>query len=118
MANMIQAAKDSVNALLAEACARAAEKGQLPAGAVLTGSVEIPKDTQNGDFAANHAMAGARALRMPPRKIAEALVENLDLAGRGALYAHGTYSGYTGKRSDQLVVQDLVKAREGLVSRG
>ena len=81
MANMIQAAKDSVNALLAEACAKAAEKGQLPAGAVLTGSVEIPKDTQNGDFAANHAMAGARALRMPPRKIAEALVENLALEG-------------------------------------
>ena len=71
MANMIQAAKDSVNALLAEACARAAEKGQLPAGAVLTGSVEIPKDTQNGDFAANHAMAGARVFRMAPVKAAQ-----------------------------------------------
>ena len=81
MANMIQAAKDSVAALLAEACARAIGKGQLPAGAVLTGTVEIPKDTQNGDFAANHAMAGARALRMPPRKIAEALVSNLALEG-------------------------------------
>ena len=70
MANMIQAAKDRVDALLAEACRKAAEKGQLPEGAVLTGTVEIPKDTQNGDFAANHAMAGARALHMAPRKIA------------------------------------------------
>ncbi|MCR5575926.1 MAG: arginine--tRNA ligase [Oscillospiraceae bacterium] len=81
MANMIQAAKDSVAALLAEAYARAAEKGQLPAGAALSGTVEIPKDTANGDFAANHAMAGARALRMAPRKIAEALAANLELGG-------------------------------------
>ena len=81
MANMIQNAKDSVNALLAAACEKAAEKGQLPAGAVLTGTVEIPKDSANGDFAANHAMAGARALRMAPRKIAEILIENAQLEG-------------------------------------
>ena len=81
MANMIQDAKDSVNALLTAACEKAAEKGQLPGGAVLSGTVEIPKDTANGDYAANHAMAGARALHMAPRKIAEALIENLDLEG-------------------------------------
>ena len=81
MANMIQNAKDSINALLEAACARAVEKRQLPGGASLSGTVEIPKDTQNGDYAANHAMTGARALHMAPRKIAEALVENLDLDG-------------------------------------
>ena len=81
MANMIQNAKDSINALLAAACERAAAKGQLPAGAALSGTVEIPKDTQNGDYAANHAMTGARALHMAPRKIAEALKDNLELAG-------------------------------------
>ena len=81
MANMIQNAKDSINALLNDACAKAAAKGQLPEGASLSGTVEIPKDTQNGDYAANHAMTGARALHMAPRKIAEALAENLDLDG-------------------------------------
>ncbi len=81
MANMIQNAKDSINALLNDACLKAAAKGQLPEGAVLSGTVEIPKDTQNGDYAANHAMTGARALHMAPRKIAEALAENLDLEG-------------------------------------
>ncbi|MBQ3703953.1 MAG: arginine--tRNA ligase [Oscillospiraceae bacterium] len=79
MANMIQNAKDSINVLLQNACEKAAEAGQLPAGAVLAGTVEIPKDTANGDYAANHAMTGARALHMAPRKIAEALVQNLDL---------------------------------------
>ena len=81
MANRIQEAKDSVNEILQKAYRRAAEKGQLPAGATLSGTVEIPKDTANGDFAANHAMTGARALRMAPRKIAEALIENAELAG-------------------------------------
>ena len=81
MANMIENAKNSVNALLAAACERAVEKGQLPAGAALSGTVEIPTATANGDYAATLAMTGARARRMAPRKIAEALVENLDLAG-------------------------------------
>ena len=81
MANRIQEAKDSVNEILQKAYQRAAEKGQLPAGARLSGTVEIPKDTANGDFAANHAMTGARVLRMAPRKIAEALIENAELEG-------------------------------------
>ena len=78
MSNLIQSAKERVSEILSAACAKAVEKGQLPAGAELSGSVEIPKDISNGDFAANHAMTGARALHMAPRKIAEALAENAD----------------------------------------
>jgi len=81
MANMIQNAKEKINQILLDAYDRAAEKGQLPVGAELKGNVEIPKDTSNGDYAANHAMAGARAFRMAPRKIAEALAENAELEG-------------------------------------
>ena len=81
MANLIQSAKERVNEILQEAYEKAAEQGQLPAGAQLSGTVEIPKDSANGDFAANHAMTGARALHMAPRKIAEALAENAQLEG-------------------------------------
>ncbi len=81
MANMIQAAKDQINSILQAAYEKAAAAGALPAGAELTGSVEIPKDTANGDYAANHAMTGARAMRMAPRKIADALAANADLEG-------------------------------------
>ena len=80
MPNMIQNAKDSISQILNAAYQKAAEKGELPAGAALSGTVEIPKDSANGDFAANHAMAGAKALHMAPRKIAEALIANADLA--------------------------------------
>jgi arginyl-tRNA synthetase len=78
--NLIQSAKDSIDALLKDACRRAAEAGQLPAGE-LSGTVEVPKDTANGDFAANHAMTGARTFHMPPRKLAEILSANINLEG-------------------------------------
>ena len=81
MANMIENAKEQINEILAAAYLKAAEKGELPAGAELKGTVEIPKDTANGDYAANHAMTGARALRMAPRKIADALAANAELEG-------------------------------------
>ena len=81
MANLVEKAKNQIDALLAESLQRAAEKGELPSGASLSGTVEVPKDTNNGDFAANHAMTGAKALRMAPRKIADALIANLSLEG-------------------------------------
>ena len=81
MSNMIQNAKDSISKLLNEAYLKAAAAGQLPEGAVLSGTVEIPRDTANGDFAANHAMTGARAMRMAPRKIADTLIANIELEG-------------------------------------
>ena len=79
MANLIEQAKQNADSLLQEAYRKAAEAGELPEGAVLSGTVEIPKDVQNGDFAANHAMVCARALHMPPRKIAEALAAHSSL---------------------------------------
>ena len=81
MSNLIQDAKEQISSILNRAFEKAVGKGELPAGAVLSGSVEIPKDTANGDYAANHAMTGARALHMAPRKIAEALTANMELEG-------------------------------------
>lgn len=78
--NLIEQAKEKITALLTEAAAEAIQAGELPEGE-LRGNVEIPKDNANGDFAANHAMAGAKAFRMAPRKIAETLVAHLSLEG-------------------------------------
>ncbi|MBQ7143750.1 MAG: arginine--tRNA ligase [Oscillospiraceae bacterium] len=79
--NLIDEAKRQIGTLLQKAYESAAADGSLPAGAVLSGTVEIPKDTANGDYAANHAMTAARALRCPPRKIGETLLAHLDLDG-------------------------------------
>ncbi len=79
--NLIEQAKKQIDALLRSAYAAAAEDGALPAGAALVGTVEIPKDVRNGDYAANHAMAAARSLHAAPRQIAQALTGHMDLSG-------------------------------------
>ena len=78
--NCIEQAKQALDALLHQAYASAVAAGEFSGEGELRGSVEQPKDSANGDFAANHAMASAKALRMPPRKIAETLVSHLNLA--------------------------------------
>ena len=79
--NMIQAARDQVAQLTQAAYERAAAQGLLPAGQAISGSVEVPKDSTNGDFASSFAMAGARALGMAPRAIAQIILDHLELEG-------------------------------------
>ena len=81
MANLIQYAKDQVSQLTDRAYQAAAAAGVLPAGVTVKGSVEIPKDPQNGDYASSFAMAGAKAMKMAPRAIAQAVADHMDLAG-------------------------------------
>ena len=78
--NLIDEAKKQIDELLNGAYESAVRKGTLPDGCVLRGTVEIPKDVVFGDYASSSAMAAARDMRMAPRKIAEALCAELDLA--------------------------------------
>ena len=110
MANMIQNAKDSINHILSQAYEKAAQAGQLPAGAELSGTVEIPKDSSNGDFAANHAMTGAKALHMAPRKIAEALISNMDLEGSWFSSVEAAGPGFINFRLADSWYADVLKA--------
>ena len=79
MANMIQYAKEQVSRVIAQAYEQAAAAGALPGGVAVKGTVEIPKDPKNGDYAASFAMAGAKSMKMAPRAIAQALVDHMDL---------------------------------------
>ncbi|NLH02229.1 MAG: arginine--tRNA ligase, partial [Clostridiales bacterium] len=81
MANLIEEAKQSIDELLEKAYKKAISEGTLTDSGFPQGKVEIPKDAANGDYAANHAMAGAKAFKMPPRKLAEIFASNLDLSG-------------------------------------
>ena len=60
MANLIQSAKAQVSQLTAQAYEAAVAAGALPAGVELKGSVEIPKDPQNGDYAPPWPWPGPR----------------------------------------------------------
>ena len=81
MTEMIKTAKEQVSLLVRQAYAKAVEAGKLPADVEVNDKVDIPKDTKNGDYASNYAMVSAKPMRMAPRAIAEAIVENLDLEG-------------------------------------
>ena len=81
MSNLIQAAREQVAELTQKAYEKAAAEGKLPVGLEVKGSVEIPKDVKNGDYASSFAMAGAKAMHMAPRAIAEIVRDSLDLAG-------------------------------------
>ena len=116
MANLIESAKEKINGILNAAYLKAAEKGELPAGAELNGTVEIPKDTANGDYAANHAMAGARALHMAPRKIAEALAANAELENTWFSSVEVAGPGFINFRLSDKWYEDVLAAvdREGM----
>jgi len=79
--NLIAAAKAQAEALTQAAYEKAAAAGVLPAGASIRAAVEIPKDPKNGDYASSFAMAGAKQLRKPPRAVAQAILDCLDLEG-------------------------------------
>ena len=79
--NFIEEAKSSIDALLLASYNKAVVAGELPADSFPAGNVDLPRDVSNGDYAANHAMAGAKTLRLPPRKIAEIFQSHLELEG-------------------------------------
>ena len=80
MTNMIQAAKEQIASLTQAAYEKAAQAGALPAGQHISGTIEIPKEVSYGDYASSFAMAGAKALKLAPRAIAQTLMDHMDLA--------------------------------------
>ena len=79
--NMIQNAKDQILHLTVAAYEKAVAAGLLPEGVTVTPSVEIPKDTANGDYTTTYCLAAAKAMRKNPREVAKILTENMVLDG-------------------------------------
>ena len=79
--NMIQSAKDQVLALTMTAYETAAAEGVLPADVAVKPSVEIPKDTANGDYTTTFCLAAAKALHKNPRQVAQILMDHMQLEG-------------------------------------
>ena len=112
MANRIEQARAAVDACIREAYLRAVAAGELPEGAEIRGSVEQPKDTANGDFAANHAMASAKTMHMAPRKIAEALIAHMELGGSWFSGVEAAGPGFLNFRLSDKWYQDVLSAVE------
>ena len=112
MIHMIQNAKDQAARLTLAAYAAAAAAGELPQAEITTVPVEIPKDTANGDFTSTFAMACARQLKLPPRKIAEALLAHLALDGSYFTSAEIAGPGFLNFRLGKTWYHDVMAAVE------
>ena len=75
--------KNHIRKLVLEAARKAYDAGVLPSDAFPAVEVEEPKIESHGDFATNFAMLSAKVQKMPPRSIAQALVDHMvDPEGR------------------------------------
>ena len=81
MSDLIRTASLELRELINNALGRLVAEGTAPAEPLPAFVIEIPADKSHGDFAANTAMVCARAFKMPPRKIAELIIEKIDLGG-------------------------------------
>mgnify|MGYP003817007339 CR=1 FL=1 len=106
MRDPVREAKEQFRDVINGALDAAVEEGLLPGAERPDYNIEIPADAKNGDLATNAAMVCARALHLPPRKIAEAVAakaqlsgtcfERMEIAGPGFInvfYAKDWYAG-------------------------
>lgn len=81
MSKLVKQTENALRQAVLDAMGRAVSEGALPPEPAPAFTVEIPADRLNGDYASNVAMACAKAFRMPPRKIAEAITARIELGG-------------------------------------
>ncbi len=102
----------TAEAQIGEICLAAVNKamaaGTLPEAELLPFKVEIPADRKNGDYSTNIAMANARAFRLPPIKIANAILENMALDGTYFASAEAAGAGFLNFRLNQKYYADIL----------
>ncbi len=81
MSDLIKSASLELRELINDALGVLVAEGTAPAEPLPSFVIEIPADKSHGDFAANTAMVCAKAFKLPPRKIAELILEKIDLGG-------------------------------------
>ncbi|WP_297961820.1 arginine--tRNA ligase [uncultured Ruminococcus sp.] len=81
MSDLINSATVRLREVIMDALGALVAEEKIPAEPLSPFNIEIPADKSHGDLAANTAMVCAKALRMPPRKIAELICEKLCLEG-------------------------------------
>ena len=92
--------KQLLEHLILQALTSAYESGAISSPTFPEIAIEVPKILSHGDYSSNIAMASAAIQKMPPRKIAEAivnyisdtdrLIDRMDIAGPGFInfYLH------------------------------
>ncbi|GAB6273575.1 MAG: arginine--tRNA ligase [Peptococcaceae bacterium] len=92
--SIIARLRTELNRALTKAVVKAGRKMRFPAAEIPDFGLEVPREKEHGDFAANLALLLARAFKMPPRKIAEIIKEELDFEGLPVIKAEVAGPGF------------------------
>ncbi len=71
--------KTKIKSIVLNAAETAFKRGRLPSDGVPDMEIETPKHAGQGDFSTNFAMVSAKIQKMAPQKIAQAVVDSMDL---------------------------------------
>ena len=109
MSKRIKEIEKDLHTRILESLGRAIAAGELPAAELPAFIVEIPQDRANGDYATNVAFAGARAFRMAPVKIAQAVEKHMDLSGSAFASCTVAGAGFINFRLNDGFYADIVR---------
>ena len=79
MSKLVKLAEEQIISSVTQAIKSNIADGTFIEAEIPNFKTEIPADRKNGDYSANAAFMLSKALRMPPRKIAESILEKIDL---------------------------------------
>ena len=79
MSKLVKLAEEQIISSVTAAIKKNIQEGIFIEADIPAFKTEIPADRKNGDYSANAAFMLSKALRMPPRKIAELILEKIDL---------------------------------------
>ncbi len=107
-----QAVAEIRNAII-EAAGRAVADGEFPEVPLSDFIIEVPANRENGDYSSNAAMAWARDLRSAPRKIAQTIVDRLELCDtfvdRCEIAGPGFMNFYLKESYNACIIQDILE---------
>ncbi len=113
MSLLVKQAVNEIRTAILEAAGRAVADGEFPAVPLSDFIVEVPANRDNGDYSSNAAMAWARDLRSAPRKIAEAIINRLELCDtfieRCEVAGPGFLNFYLKESFNASIIQDILE---------
>lgn len=116
MSKIVKETQLELKKRIVNAVEKAMENGELPKAEIPEFIIEVPSNRENGDFSSNIAMAGARAFKIAPRKIAEAIQNNLELENtyfeKCEIAGPGFMNFYLGQSYYSAVVEDVLEKGE------
>lgn len=113
MSAIVKSTRESIKTLIDSAAKKAIADGVLPSAELNSFNIEVPADRTHGDFAVNAAMVWTKLFRMPPRAIADIIVNNLSLDGtfidRAEVAGPGFINLFLSDRYYAAIVSDVLE---------